>query len=85
MKDTADFPAAPFMPPLPRNYHGVNWTGATTLYMKEVKRFWKVGHADPGRACALSSLLYLLIFVVAMKGLRPSVHGVPTRFSSGRA
>ena len=76
MKDTADFPAAEVMPPLPRNYNGVNWTGATTLYMKEVKRFWKVGMQTLA-APVLSSLLYLLIFVVAMKGLRPSVHGVP--------
>ena len=76
MKDTADFPAAEVMPPLPRHYNGVNWTGATTLYMKEVKRFWKVGMQTLA-APVLSSLLYLLIFVVAMKGLRPSVHGVP--------
>jgi len=76
MKDTADFPATEVMPPLPRDYHGVNWTGATTLYMKEVKRFWKVGMQTLA-APVLSSLLYLLIFVVAMKGLRPSVHGVP--------
>ena len=26
----------------PRSYHGVNWMGLKTLYLKEVKRFWKV-------------------------------------------
>ena len=76
MKDTADYPTAEVTPPQPRDYHGVNWTGATTLYMKEVKRFWKVGMQTLA-APVLSSLLYLLIFAVAMKGVRPAVHGVP--------
>jgi ABC-2 type transport system permease protein len=76
MKDTADFAPNQVTPPLPRDYHGVNWTGAFTLYMKEVKRFWKVGMQTLA-APVLSSLLYLVIFAVAMKGTRPSVHGVP--------
>src|SRR6185312_793439 len=63
-------------PPVPRDYHGVNWTGAWTLYAKEVKRFWKVGMQTLA-APVLSSLLYLLIFVVAMCCVRPAVHGVP--------
>jgi ABC-2 type transport system permease protein len=76
MKDTADFPLSAVAPPLPRDYHGVNWTGAWTLYAKEVKRFWKVGMQTLA-APVLSSMLYLLIFAVAMKGIRPAVHGVP--------
>lgn len=76
MKDTADFAESQVMPPVPRDYHGVNWTGAFTLYMKEVKRFWKVGMQTLA-APVLSSLLYLVIFAVAMKGSRPAVHGVP--------
>jgi ABC-2 type transport system permease protein len=76
MKDTADFAENQVMPPVPRDYHGVNWTGAFTLYMKEVKRFWKVGMQTLA-APVLSSLLYLVIFAVAMKGVRPAVHGVP--------
>jgi ABC-2 type transport system permease protein len=76
MKDTADFPLSAVAPPLPRDYHGLNWTGAWTLYAKEVKRFWKVGMQTLA-APVLSSMLYLLIFAVAMKGIRPAVHGVP--------
>ena len=30
-------------PPLPREYPGVNWQGLRTLYLREVRRFWKVG------------------------------------------
>ena len=63
-------------PPQPRDYHGVNWTGAKTLYVKEVKRFWKVGMQTLA-APVLNALLYLLIFVVAMVGVRPAVDGVP--------
>src|SRR5687768_6731596 len=29
--------------PQPRRYDGVNWIGVKTLYLKEVRRFWKVG------------------------------------------
>ncbi len=68
--------AQPVVPPQPRDYHGVNWTGATTLYMKEVKRFWKVGMQTLA-APVLNALLYLLIFVVALRGVRPAVDGVP--------
>jgi ABC-2 type transport system permease protein len=76
MKDTADFVEDQVLPPAPRNYHGVNWTGAFTLYMREVRRFWKVGMQTLA-APVLSSLLYLVIFAVAMKGVRPAVNGVP--------
>ena len=73
MKDTADMPAAPVIPPAPRDYGGVNWTGATTLYLKEVKRFWKVGMQTLA-APVLNALLYLLIFSVGIN--RPAVNGV---------
>jgi ABC-2 type transport system permease protein len=76
MKDTADMPAVPVIPPAPRDYHGVNWTGAITLYLKEVKRFWKVGMQTLA-APVLNALLYLLIFAVALRGVRPAVNGVP--------
>jgi ABC-2 type transport system permease protein len=72
MKDMADTPASQVIPPAPRDYHGVNWTGATTLYMKEVRRFWKVGMQTLA-APVLSSLLFMLIFTV---GGRPPVGGV---------
>ncbi|MBV9510218.1 MAG: ABC transporter permease [Caulobacteraceae bacterium] len=76
MKDIADLPAVPAIPPAPRDYRGVNWTGATTLYVKEIKRFWKVGMQTLA-APVLNALLYLLIFVVALRGVRPPVNGVP--------
>ena len=59
----------------PRSYHGVNWMGLKTLYLKEVKRFWKVKTQTIG-APLVTSLLYLLVFVVAMKGSRAGVEGV---------
>jgi ABC-2 type transport system permease protein len=74
MKDTADMPAGLVIPPAPRNFHGVNWTGATTLYLKEVKRFWKVGMQTLA-APVLNALLYLLIFSVGIN--RPAVNGIP--------
>lgn len=75
MKDIADMPALPAAPPEPRDYPGVNWTGATTLYLKEVRRFWKVGMQTLA-APVLTALLYLLIFVVALRGTRPPVDGI---------
>jgi len=75
MKDMADIPSPSVIPPAPRDYHGINWTGATTLYLKEVRRFWKVGMQTLA-APVLNSLLYLLIFAVAMGG-RPKVEGIP--------
>ena len=66
----------PVTPPIPRTYQGVNWTGLKTLYLKEVRRFWKVGMQTVA-APVVTTLLYMLIFVVAMKGARPVVGGVP--------
>lgn len=72
----ADFAAASIAPPMPRAYHGVNWTGTWTLYVKEVRRFWKVG-MQTLIAPVITTLLYLMVFAVAMGGVRPPVHGVP--------
>jgi ABC-2 type transport system permease protein len=63
-------------PPEPRRYHGVNWVGLRTLYLREVRRFWKVG-TQTVAAPVVTTLLYMLIFVVAMQGAAPPVHGVP--------
>lgn len=60
----------------PRTYRGINWTGLRTLYVKEVRRFWKVGMQTIA-APVVTTLLYMMIFVVAMKGARPMVEGVP--------
>lgn len=62
--------------PQPRRYHGVNWEGVKTLYLKEVRRFWKVG-AQTVAAPVVTTLLYMLVFVVALKGSRPPIDGTP--------
>jgi ABC-2 type transport system permease protein len=60
--------------PQPRRYNGVNWEGVKTLYLKEVRRFWKVG-AQTVAAPVVTTLLYMLVFVVALKGTRAPLHG----------
>ncbi len=63
------------MPPTPRDYHGANWEGLRTLYLREVRRFWKVG-TQTLAAPVVTALLYMLVFVVAVQGARPPVEGV---------
>ncbi len=63
------------IPPLPRNYAGVNWLGFWTLYMKEVRRFTKIP-MQTVLAPLMMSLLYMMVFAVATKGARPPVHGI---------
>jgi ABC-2 type transport system permease protein len=60
----------------PRRYDGVNWVGLRTLYLREVRRFWKVG-AQTVAAPVVTTLLYMLVFVVALKGSRPPIAGTP--------
>jgi ABC-2 type transport system permease protein len=62
------------LPPQPREYHGVNWLGLRTLYVREIQRFWKVGMQTLA-APVMTALLYMLVFVVAVGGGR-DVHGV---------
>ena len=62
-------------PPIPRDYPGLNIEGVKTLYLREVRRFWKVG-AQTVFAPVVTTLLYMMVFVVAMQGVRPPVHGV---------
>jgi ABC-2 type transport system permease protein len=62
------------LPPQPRAYHGVNWEGLKTLYVREVRRFMKVGMQTLA-APVVTALLYMLVFVVAVGGSR-EVHGV---------
>jgi len=45
--------------------HQVNWVGLKTLYMKEVRRFFKV-QTQTIWAPAITTLLFLVIFTVAM-------------------
>jgi ABC-2 type transport system permease protein len=55
---------------------GVNWAGLKTLYIKEVKRFFKV-QMQTVWAPAITTLLYLVIFTVAVGRSGRTVLGVP--------
>jgi ABC-2 type transport system permease protein len=54
----------------------VNWGGLLTLYIKEVRRFFKV-QLQTIWAPAITTLLFLVIFSVSMGKIRPAVMGVP--------
>jgi ABC-2 type transport system permease protein len=54
----------------------VNWQGLKTLYLKEVRRFFKV-QLQTVWAPAITTLLFLVIFALALGGSKPSVMGVP--------
>jgi ABC-2 type transport system permease protein len=71
MKDMTDT----VIPPQPRDYHGWNWSGFFTLYQREIRRFWKVG-TQTVAAPVVTTLLYMLVFVVAVGASRPAVGGV---------
>lgn len=59
-----------------RRFGTVNWLGVWTLYVKEVRRFWKV-LIQTIAAPVVTTLLYLAIFALAIGKFRPDVHGVP--------
>ena len=56
--------------------HQVNWLGLWTLYMKEVRRFFKV-QTQTIWAPAITTLMFLVIFTVAMGRTGREVLGVP--------
>ena len=58
-----------------RRFGAVNWLGVWTLYLKEVRRFWKV-MTQTIAAPVITTLLYLAIFALAIGKFRPDVHGV---------
>ena len=70
MRDTAEA----VIPPQPRDYAGFNWTGFATLSLKEVRRFWKVGMQTVA-APVVTTLLYMMVFVVAVGATREPVEG----------
>jgi ABC-2 type transport system permease protein len=75
-----DGPAIPpFGVPVIRN---VNWGGLKTLYIKEVRRFFKV-QLQTVWAPAVTTLLFLVIFTVALGGggRTVSVHGQEIHFA----
>ena len=53
---------------------GVNWGGLSTLYIKEVRRFFKV-QMQTVWAPAVTTLLYLAIFTIALGGSGRRVMG----------
>ncbi|QDP20132.1 ABC transporter permease [Sphingomonas xanthus] len=55
---------------------GVNWGGLSTLYIKEVRRFFKV-QTQTVWAPAVTTLLYLVIFTIALGREGRTVLGVP--------
>lgn len=59
-----------------RRFGAINWLGVWTLYLKEVRRFWKV-MTQTVAAPVITTLLYLAIFALAIGKFRPDVHGVP--------
>ncbi len=54
----------------------INWGGLRTLYIKEVRRFFKV-QLQTIWAPAITTLLFLVIFAVSLGSAKPSVLGVP--------
>ncbi|MGD9812581.1 MAG: ABC transporter permease [Sphingobium sp.] len=75
--DTVPPPAKIVLPEpgVPR-IRNVNWAGSRALYVKEVRRFLKV-QLQTIWAPSLTTLLFLVIFSVALGGQRRSVLGVP--------
>ena len=69
-----DVPDTAVIPPLPRDYHGFNWAGFRTLYLREIRRFWKVGMQTLA-APVVTALLYMMVFVVAVQGAAPPISG----------
>lgn len=74
--DTASPPSAirhqPGVPVIRR----VNWSGTRALYLKEVRRFMKV-RLQTIWAPSVTTLLYLVIFALALGGASRRVLGVP--------
>ena len=59
----------------PRSYGAVNWVGLQTLYLREVRRFLKVWMQTLA-APVVNALLYMMIFVTAVRGSTPMLEGV---------
>lgn len=57
-------------------FRGINWVGVKTLYIKEVRRFFKV-QLQTIWGPAISTVLFLVIFVVALSGVKQNVLGRP--------
>jgi ABC-2 type transport system permease protein len=62
--------------PRVRRFGAVNWLGFWTLYLREVRRFLKVG-MQTVIAPVVTTLLFLAIFLLAFSGQRGAISGVP--------
>ena len=70
MSSQPDFGQSQMPQPGAPIFRGVNWGGLWTLYIKEVRRFFKV-QLQTIWAPAVTTLLFLAIFTVATGGRRP--------------
>jgi ABC-2 type transport system permease protein len=71
-------PQRPFAVPPPRlrSFGAVNWIGLWTLYVKEVRRFFKV-FMQTVAAPVVTTLLFLAIFLLALGGGGRQIAGIP--------
>jgi ABC-2 type transport system permease protein len=67
---------AVFAVPHPRTMGRVNWRGMWELYLKEVRRFWKV-IVQTVAAPVITSLMFLLVMVFAFGRQGVSIAGYP--------
>jgi ABC-2 type transport system permease protein len=75
LDQTAKVPLAAHAEPGVIIIPGINWQGLKTLYLKEVRRFFKV-QLQTVWAPAITTLLFLVIFTVALGRTKPNVMGV---------
>ncbi|MDA8231448.1 MAG: ABC transporter permease [Magnetospirillum sp.] len=64
------------LPRPPRVYGAVNWLGAWTLFVKEVRRFLKV-YFQTILAPVATTLLFLAVFALSVGRMAAQVNGVP--------
>jgi ABC-2 type transport system permease protein len=71
-------PQTPFLvgPPRLRSFGAVNWIGLWTLYIREVRRFFKV-FMQTVAAPVVTTLLFLAIFLLALGGGGRQIAGIP--------
>ncbi len=62
--------------PTARRIGAVNWLGLWTLYVREVRRFFKV-YMQTVAAPVVTTLLFLAIFLLALGGQRRMIGGLP--------
>lgn len=75
MADTRQIPATPPEPGVPI-IPAINWLGLRTLYLKEVRRFFKV-QLQTLWAPAINTLLFLAVFTVGLGRTGTQLLGVP--------